>query len=378
MQKFALIAIIIFSFSLVISGQETISVEGTGIGINHDEALLAAKRDAIEKGIGMVLLSQTEIENFMVQRDMIVTRTTGAVKEYDIISENKVTDGTFEIKIKASLSKTSMREDLAAFHVLIESMEKPKVMIVISEENCGNWEPTNQSAENAILKFLKDPYEFDLIDPNVSASIKSSKQKMAQLNGELSAAVSIGNQNGAEVLITGTAVSRRAEGLSQNLGGMVSVQADVTLKAINCSTGRIIGSESSHAAKVHISDLTAGNQAITKAAEIAISKLLDGIIKDWQNQVNNGLPLSVNISKVLTFRQKNAILQTLKNIPGISTVRERTWDSQSSILILDIHYKGNTNGFCEKIDGFKLSSGGGSLSVTGVNGQNINLTAETI
>ena len=361
MSRIAGIVIVIFSFALAVFSQENITVEGQGIGSNHDEALMAAKRDAIEKGIGMVLVSQTEIENFMVQRDMIITKTTGAVKNYQIISENKVSDGTIEIKIKASLSKTSMREDLAAFHVLIESMEKPKVMVVISEENCGNWEPTNQSAETAILKFLKDPYDFDLIDPSVAASIKSSKQKMAQLNGDLKAAVAIGSQNGAEVLITGTAVSRRADAISQNLGGMISVQADVTLKAINCSTGRIIGSESSHAAKVHISDLTAGNQAIAKASETAIGKLLDGIIKDWQGQLNNGLSLSVSISKVITFRQKTAIIQTLKSFHGVSAVRERTWDSQSAILQIDVVYKGNPNGFCEKVDGYKLSSGGGVL-----------------
>jgi hypothetical protein len=349
-----------------------------GIGSNHDEALMAAKRDAIEKGIGLVLISQTEIQNFMLQKDVVITKTIGAVKQYNILSENKVSDGTIEIKIHATLSKSSMKEDLAAFHVLIESMDKPKVMVVISEENCGSWEPTNQSAENAIIKFLKDPYEFDVIDPNVSASIKSSKQKMAQLTGDLAAAVAIGNQNGAEVLITGTAVSRKAEEMTANLGGMVSVQADITLKAINCSTGRIIGSESSHAAKVHISHLTAGNQAIAKAAETGIGKLLDAIIKDWQGQLNNGLPLSISMSKVTSFRQKTAIIQTFKNIPGISAVRERSWDAQSAILQIDVQYKGNPNGFCEKIDGYKLSSGGGSIAVSGVNGQNISLTAESM
>jgi len=38
--------------------------EGSGEGANAEEALIAAKRNAIEKGIGTILLSQTEIENF--------------------------------------------------------------------------------------------------------------------------------------------------------------------------------------------------------------------------------------------------------------------------------------------------------------------------
>lgn len=105
--------------------QEDITAEGVGLGANHDEALLAAKRDAIEKGIGMILISQTEIENFMLKKDLVITKTVGAVKTFQIISEAKEADGMIKIKIKASLSKSAMKEDLAAFQVLIESMDKP-------------------------------------------------------------------------------------------------------------------------------------------------------------------------------------------------------------------------------------------------------------
>jgi len=48
----------------VFSQDDNITAEGSGEGISAEEALLAAKRDAIEKGIGIILLSQTEIENF--------------------------------------------------------------------------------------------------------------------------------------------------------------------------------------------------------------------------------------------------------------------------------------------------------------------------
>ena len=378
MLRSVLIPIFLISFSLTSFAQEDLVAEGSGLGPNREEAIMAAKRDAIEKGIGMILLSQTEIENFMVKRDLVITKTVGAVKKFDIISETKDSDGAIQIKIMAHISRSAMKEDLAAFQILLESMNKPRVMVVISENNVGSEEPTNQSSENAILKFLKDPYGFELVDSKVAASIKSSKQKMAQLSGDLPAAISIGLQSGAEVLIIGNAISRKAEGLSQNLGGMVSVQADVTLKAINCTTGRIIGSESDHAAKVHISPLTAGNQAIGKASEKAVGKLLNAIIKDWQGQLNNGLPLTVMINGVTSFRQKSAIVQTLNSMAGISAVRERNWDAQSAVLQLDVQYKGNTDGFCTKADGYKLKTGGGSLAVTAVNGQNVTLAANAM
>lgn len=372
-----MVTVIVCLLTLQLCAQDTLQnliVEGSGIGVGHDEALLAAKRDAIEKGIGMVLLSQTETENFMIKRDLIISKTIGAVKQYAILLENKASDGTVEMKIRATISRVAMKEDLAAFKILIESMDKPRVMVVVSEDNVGSAEPANQAAENAVISFLRTPYEFDCIDPSVAVQLKESKQKMAQLANDPAAAAAIGAQNGAEVLITGIAISRKAENLSQNLGGMVSVQADVTLKAINCATGRIISTASEHAAKVHISPNTAGTQAIAKASEKATGKLLDLIIKDWQNQANNGIPLNTTVKGVVTFSQKTSVLKMLRALSGVSAVRERDWNAQSAMLILDVQYKGNMEGFCTRVDGKELE-GAGKVSVTAVSGQQVTLNA---
>jgi hypothetical protein len=358
--------------------EENIIAEGIGEGANSSEALMAAKRNAVEKGIGTILLSQTEIENFQVKRDQIITKTFGAVKSFEKISEGKAEDGLFQVKIKAVLSKNAMREDLAAFQILIESMNKPRTMVIIDENNIGNNEPTNSAGENAILQFLKDPYEFDLIDPKASAAIRASQEKMATIAGDAAAAAQLGLQSGAEVIVTGSAISREAKNMGQSLGGMVSVQADVTLRAINCTSGGIMGTASAHAAKVHISPNTAGTQAIAAASQKAIAQLLDVMIKDWQNQVNNGATLSITISGVNTFRMKNDIIQTLGVVSGVAAVRERNWDMQSKILTVDVQYKGNANGFCTRIDGYKLKSGAGSVAVSGVNGQRVTLAVQAM
>jgi len=358
--------------------EENIIAEGTGDGANPSEALMSAKRNAIEKGIGTILLSQTEIENFQVKRDQIITKTMGAVKSFEKISEGKNEDGLYQVKIKAVISRSAMREDLAAFQILIESMNKPRTMVVIDENNIGNLEPTNSASETTILQFLKDPYEFDLVDPKASAVIRASQEKMANIAGDAAAAAQIGQQNGAEVIITGSAISREAKNLAQSLGGMVSVQADVTLKAINCTSGAIMGTAQAHAAKVHISPNTAGTQAISAASQKAMAQLLDVMIKEWQNQLNNGASLSITIAGVSTFRMKNDLVQTLGAVSGVAAVRERNWDMQSKLLMVDIQYKGNSNGFCTRIDGYKLKSGTGSVAVSGVNGQRVSLVVQAM
>lgn len=360
------------------SQDDNITSEGSGLGANPDEALLSAKRDAIEKGIGIILLSQTEIDNFQVKRDQIITKTIGSVKSYEKISEGKAADGLFQVKIRAVLSKNAIRQDLAAFHILIESMDKPRVMVVIDENNVGADQPSNQTAETTILQFLKDPYQFDCVDPKMASSIRNSQKKMAELAGDNAAAAAIGAQSGAEMIVCGSAVSREATNLSQNLGGMVSVQADVTLKAINCATGSVVGSSQAHGARVHISAGAAGNMAIAQASQKAMEKLLDAIIKDWQNQQNNGVTMNIAVAGVHSFRLKNEIIQTFQGISNVSAVRERSWDGQSKILTVDVQYKGNANGFCTRIDGYKLKTGGASISVSNVQGLKISLIAQVM
>jgi len=365
----------VFSF---VTAQDTLEFEGVGEGAHANGALMAAKKDVIEKGIGMVLLSQTEIENFQVKRDLILTKMVGSVKGYQIISQSTTSGGLIKVKIKAVVSKSMLRDDLAAFQILIKSMNKPKVMVVISENNGENSDPGNQAAENAVMSFLKESYGFELVDKQGVLSVKNSKQKMAALAGNDVEAASIATQYGAEVLIAGIAICKRVEDVSQNAVGMVSVQADVTLKAISCANGRIIASSSERAVKGHLSPQTAGTQAIAMAAEKTVGKFLDVLVKDWQNQVNNGMPITVEIRNVNTFRLKNALVQTLKGVSGVSSVYERSWDAKSGLLGLDVQYKGNPNSFAAKVDGYKMKSGGGSFAVTGMNGQAVSLAAQAM
>lgn len=355
-----------------------ICIEGDGTGITKDEALNAAKINATRIAIKKFLTSQIEVDSFSAKENPFISKVIGDIKNLEIVSESKISHSLFQIKIRVTFLKNSIQKELLSSQILIESMQKPRILILISEENCGIWESQNQSAENSIFYFLSDPYHFDLISPAISASIKGSKQRIVQLYSDLSAAVATGTQNGAEVLIIGTAISKKAEINSRNPSGMVSVNADVILKAINCTTGQLICSANSHAVAADISHITAGKTAIENASISAIKDILDPVIKNWQGQLNIGISIDMTIKEVRSYRQKNIILQTLNRISNISIFREQIWNPESCILQLAIYYRGNPKDLYKKLDGYKLISGGGSLLVTGINGQSITLAAQTM
>ena len=163
--------------------------------------------------------------------------------------------------------------------------------------------------------------------------------------------------------------------MASSLGGMHSVQADISLRAILCSNGHIIATGSGHAAKVHVSAETAGDQALAATAQKTGDTLIKKIIEDWNKQVNNGTSLVLTVKGVKTFKQKGAILAAVKAMSGVASVNERNWDGTSQVLVADVSYKGNPQGFCEKADGRAVAEGV-TLAVAGQNGSDISMQIE--
>jgi hypothetical protein len=88
--------------------------------------------------------------------------------------------------------------------------------------------------------------------------------------------------------------------------------------------------------------------------------------------------MNITVTGVHSFRLKNDLIQTFQAVPNVGAVRERSWDGQSKVLMVDVQYKGNANGFCTRVDGYKLKSGGTSLSVSNVKGLKISLIAQVM
>jgi hypothetical protein len=91
-----------------------IVVEAEGFGTSEQDALLSAKREAVETGIGTVLISRTEVRNYQLQKDVILTKTLGAVKQLKVLQSEKQSGDMHRVRIEAVVSLASIKADLAA------------------------------------------------------------------------------------------------------------------------------------------------------------------------------------------------------------------------------------------------------------------------
>lgn len=343
------------------------TVNSEGFGNSKTSALLDAKRNAVEQGIGTVLISQTEVKSFELQKDVVLTNTLGSIKKYEILEENQQSNPSYHIRIRAVVSLANIKSNLMALKILLESMDKPRIMVVISE-------PNGKISETAIVDYLRSK-EFDLVDPAMVAALiqKGTLAIQRVIAGEATVAAKLGMENGAEYILIGQVSTSLLQSKFLAETDIKSGQATITAKVIDCSTARIIASKSAASVQIHSS----AEVAMTRAAEQAARKLMDRelfetIISSFQDIINNGVALEVSIKNVANFRTQKAVQSILNDISQVVSVHRRSFGD--GWLRLSVRFKGNADTFSEKVDG--LSVAGNSLAVTDISGNAVTMQLE--
>lgn len=347
-----------------ISGDKEVTVEG--IGSSKQDALLQAKRSAVEEGIGVVLSSQTEVENFILQKDRVITHTVGAVRNYKILKEEQRSD-EFYIKIRAVVSLDSITADLMALKILLISMDKPRTMVLMEEED-------GQNAETTIVDYLQGK-GFDLVDPTQAAVLMAKKDTFLRkaIAGDPIAAAKLGAENGAEYIVVGNVRKNLLKNEFLNSSGMHSGQAHVTVKVVNCSNGRLVATKSTTGAAVHVSpDIAKSNAVIKASATLMDEKLFEAVVASFQDIINNGASYDVSIVGVKNYRTQKQASKLLTATDGVMSVHKRSFGNGK--LELTVLFKGSVDTFCDRIDSKPIAKS--KLMVTDVIGNRVIINLE--
>jgi hypothetical protein len=97
-----LIIFFLFSFIFAQSGSVTLIVSAEGSSKN--EAVNSALRNALEQSFGAFVSSNTQFINDELIIDEVSVLSSGNIQDYNIISELKQTDGTYNVTLEATLS----------------------------------------------------------------------------------------------------------------------------------------------------------------------------------------------------------------------------------------------------------------------------------
>ena len=361
-----LLGMLLFSWAMVAFGQQpqTLTAEGVGVvmsgdrAIARDSAISDALRKAVEQAVGTMISSETMVVNFQTLNDRIYTQTQGYVQNYKILNEN-AGPNLYTVTVQATVAMGDLQKDLQALGILLGQVGKPRIMVLIAEQNIGQqyysyWWGGSQHraqetdltvAENTIMDRFREK-GFDMVDHAVqSREIKVAPAfRVAELNDR--AAVTLGKQAEAEVVIVGKALAKSVGTIAGT--AMKSVQANISLRAIQTDNGRVLSSGAENAASVHIDEITAGSDALKKASVKMADKMMDDIIKNFQKRVGATTLVQLTVSGLAGHEDLGRFKSIMQNqIRGVEGIHERSFSG--NVAKMDVDIKGNAQSLGEEL-----------------------------
>ncbi len=363
--------IIIVSILLIVSlSAQTQKVVGEGMALNRDAAIEQAKRAAVENGLGAVMSSETVVKNAMVFSDNIYSKAQGFVKTFEVLSESQGPDGLWEVTIEAEVTQIldQVLQDETAMQVLLNSMNRPRIMFMVKEENLIDNTPTD-FAETKLLSMF---YEkgFDVVDRQLVAAMKGEPDYAQALEGNVTAAAKIAGMLGAEVIVIGTA-KISSGGKVYN---MYSGQADINSKIIRADTGEILAVvPQARGKKPHISESTAGVNATNEASEKLGQEIISQLIRKWSTQQANFTKIYfvVSNSDFGSYMMFESFLKA-QTVSGIRNAYAKSLND--GVAEYEVEFEGKAQDLAMGLS--RTAPDGFSFKITGLSGNRI--TAEIV
>jgi len=365
-------------------GSEIREVTAAGMGsivngdVAHakDDAVEDALRNAVEQTLGTMIQSETLAQNFTVVEDNIFSKTQGYIQKYDILEQGKRDAQIYEVKVRALIKASELKDDLDAIATLLRRKKTPRLMVMIDEKNVGETamaahylEADLNTAEAELEnRFMEKGFRF--VDAATVKENLTREREAAILEGDVRQAAAVGRRSGAEVVLVGKALAKAVE--VEAFGTKIrSQQATVTVKAIRTDTGDLLAIGTEQGKFTHIDDVTGGTKAIQKACDALSDQLIAKILDRWSTDVNTGGTLTLKVQNVDDYGELNRFKNSLKYyVRGITTVTQRSFNN--GFAELELEMKGTSDDLAQKLSTAKME--GSVVKVTGVSEGGVTVT----
>ena len=92
---------------------DTVKVQGRGVGTTKEEALKDAYRDAIERAIGLYIDAEAAAENDQLIKDQVLTHSNAYIMDYRELGTDKIDGGLVRLRILATVKKRALTTKLS-------------------------------------------------------------------------------------------------------------------------------------------------------------------------------------------------------------------------------------------------------------------------
>jgi len=314
------------------------------VDIARDKAIENAQRNAVEKAVGVMITSTSEVENYQLKLDRILSESRGFINTYKVISEKKDKD-SYWVTIEADIGSGKLKDRMEAINLIIARKSKPRLMILF-----GETAQKDALAEAAMAKYFLSK-GFKVVDAETVRRGKE-KENLQNLASDRKAIADIAHRYGAEIVILG-----RADATSQsfNVGGieMHSNKVIVSAKVVNGDTGEVLATENeTKSAPGMKGDI----KAITEEVSLKMARnMLDSVLERWSSELANTATVTLVASGLGNYEElvrfKDMIAQEVK---GFKEMQQRAF--HQGRVELDVELRGNTQGMADDVAAMSLNN----------------------
>ena len=265
MKKFA---IMIFSLLIVLSATAFAkNVTVTGTGMTPSDAENDALRAAVENTLGVLVDSETLVQNNMLINDQIYTQSRGFVTDYSVISREEFAGG-WRVTINATVDdqpNSKLMNELTRLGIINVQLRNPKIAVYVPEQHL-NYNVGGAGGETAIVKALLNA------GFNFVTEVGTGLNYQSPMSMNVAQMKSAAEKFGVDIMIVGESFSESVGDLGNYLPGnqrtnMQACRARVEAKMFIVRTGQVIAADGKYGSAYDNSEAVAAKKALASAGE---------------------------------------------------------------------------------------------------------------
>ncbi len=330
------------AFNLI--AQDEATVNAKGFGTDRGTALQDAYRNAVSQAVGTYVSSETSVENFVVIKDAISTKSQGYITSYAVVTEGPA-NGMFQMEINAKVSLSPLKADVK---LLADAIGGVRFLVMydnrkVDSKMVGDYdyavERVNEYLASNGYRYIEKS-RFEELQKEAMNLMESSD------TSEMSYVQRLGLKSGAQFIIylKGIVVDSRSEAFDTRFSSQVKLQ----VKAYDNCTAEGLGTVSIESERINSRELEATvRTGLSDAINSNFSRLMNlfnGYIGTW---VNTGTPFELRFYSLGGFREFRDLRTKLKEDPDFGGQFEIT--SVANYTRINCTYKNKPDDLAFKI-----------------------------
>ena len=303
---------------VVKKGDNLVEVTAPGMGMDKEEAILDAKRKAIEYGAGAEIFSHTEVKDFTLTKDTVIARAAGFVQSFEVLGTPKTADdGVVSLKIKAVVSIKGIEDTWGVVQNFLKTLGRPKIMVFLKEKvdnKIADDSTVQTKIENLLLKsgfVLVDSKQLKEIDrKDLAASVAEDKPDRAQ---------AVAKRFGAQLFIFGSVDSEY--GGSSAPGGVLihKYGAKGNVRCFRSDTAQLMSSQNANEFSADRMRNVAGDKALAALGDKIGPMVQSDVLRFWLDVTTGGGEVQLKVDG-LSFKQNVDLKKALAAVKDVKEV----------------------------------------------------------